>query len=569
MLRSLILWIAHRWGALMLRLTGRASRFRWLELEIRGPLPEAGGGFDLFSMLSGRPDTAPGFLDILAVLRAAQHDEHLKTLLVRIGSLDCGFGRAQEIATALSEVRDAGKRIIAVAEQLGLKEYLLACEADRIVLAPQGGLSIAGIGADVTFLRGALEKLGVEPQILHRGQYKSASELLTEKDISEPHRRMLDELLGDLYRQALQSVSLRRGMDESTLRSIFDGGPFHARQALELKLVDALGFALDERDVIRKSLADDETGAIAHESDGATFAKYLRFASLRARQEMRGTDGVALLHVSGNITSGEGVRDARDARSTGSRSFSRAVEKIAKNRHIRAVVLRVNSPGGSGLASDVMLHSLRRLEVPVIVSMGDTAASGGYYVACDPRFRIYADPGTLTGSIGVISGKIAVSGLYEKLGLGHAHVGHGTNSNYFSAHTPWDERQMKKAEDEIDSFYRDFVGLVASARKKSWDETHEIAQGRVWTGAQAKAAGLVDELGGLRAAINTAKLLAGLPEGPVRIFSRFQKRPRLPFRLAVDFPDEPVTGLLAELEQWQSLATDRVLALMPWRIRIY
>ncbi len=566
MIRSLILSLANLWSALWMKITGSRSRHRWLELDIHGVLPESAGGFDLMSMLTRRGPSGPGFMDLLSVLRAASRDEQLDTVLIRIGRLDCGFARTQEIAAALSEVRESGKHIVVAAEQLGLKEYLLACEASRVVLSPQGHLTITGMGSDVTFLRGALDRLGIEPQLLHRGDYKSASDLVTEKEIREPHRRMLEELLEDLYRQTLSAIAARRNRTIEDIRALFDRGPFLAPDARSSGLVDDLGFLQDERDAIRKT--GEEPGSDAKQG-GITFRKYLRIASIRARRELKHPDGIALLHVTGTITSGEGVQDAREARSTGSRSFVRAVETIAKNRHIKALVLRVNSPGGSGLASDVMLHALRRLEIPVVVSMGDTAASGGYYVAADSRFRVYASPGTITGSIGVISGKLAVAGLYEKLGLGHAHVGVGKNSNYFSTHTPWTPEQLRKTSDDIDAFYRDFVDLVAGARSKSFDDTHAVAQGRVWSGAQAKGHGLVDELGGLRSAILTAQRLAKLPEGPVRLFSRFQKRPRIPFRLAVDFPDEPVASILTELKSWELLAGDRVLALMPWKIRIY
>lgn len=571
MLRGLILSLAGLWRSLVYRLIGRRLRFPWLEIEIRGSLPESGDGFDLLGYLMGRRQTEVSLLDLLTVLRAAARDENLRAVLISIGNLECGFARIEEIAVAISEVREAGKRIVVVAEHLGLKEYRLACEADRIVLAPQGGLSIAGTGADVTFFRGLLDKFGIEPQLLHRGDYKSASELLTEKSISTPHRKMLDELLGDLFRQLATAVALRRGLGTEVALRILGDGPYTASRALEMRLVDALGHAPDERERIRLELAttDTITAGQGNEIKGAGYGQYLRLAALRARQEIRSPDGVALLHIEGTITSGEGIRDAREARSTGSKSVVRAVEAIRKSRRIKALVLRVNSPGGSGLASDVMLAALSRLEIPVVISMGDVAASGGYYVAANRKFRIYAGAGTITGSIGVIAGKIALAGLYEKLGLGHAHVGHGTNSNYFSAHTPWTPEQLTRTERDIDEFYRDFVGKVAEARGRTFEEIHEVAQGRVWTGAQARERGLVDEVGGLRAALNTARTLAGLPDGAIRIFSRFQRRPRLPLRLAVEFPDEPVAGLLPELKIWNSLAHDRLLALMPWRLRIY
>jgi protease-4 len=433
-----------------------------------------------------------------SVDRAAQ-DPQVKGLVLRVGPLEAGWARVQDLRDALVRFRETGKPSWAHLEFAGNLEYYLATGCERIAAAPTGMLNVSGLAAEVTFFRGTLDKVGVQAQFEGVGKYKNAPDQFTETGFTGPHREQMESLVDSLFEQYVAVVAESRDLSEERVRAIIDEGPFDVAVAAEKGLVDALLY----RDEIDERLPGGQRVGPARYVKGARGFGF------------DGRPKLALVYALGEIMPGESSEvPFGGGSSAGADTISRGLRQAARDSSIRAIVLRVDSPGGVGVAADAVWREVgrARLKKPVIVSMGDAAASGGYYIAMNGD-AILAQPGTITGSIGVFSGKFSMRGLYEKLGLSHETVRRGRHAALFSSWDPWTEEERAKVRALNESFYETFIKKAAEGRQRTPEEIDAVAQGRIWTGTQALENGLVDRLGGLDAAVAVAREKAGIRPG--------------------------------------------------------
>ena len=460
--------------------------------------------------------------DVLEGLKRARDDDRVRAIVAKVGGTGMGLARVQEVRDAVADFRTSGKLSVAWAESFGEfthgnLPYYLATAFDKIYLQPSGSVGLTGFQIEQMFLHDALAKVGIDFQSAKRHEYKSAADNLTERGFTGPAREAALRLTESVTAQLVQAIAERRGMTEQTVRDLVADGPFLAQDAKEKGLVDALGY--------RDEVYTQVRGEAGPDAILLYIARYNRTQALtqRARRLPAREPFVALIHASGPIKSGRSGRGPFGDGPMGSDTVSAALRAAADDPRAKAVLLRVNSPGGSYSASDTIWREVVRLRgrgKPVVVSMGDVAASGGYFIAMAADV-IVAQPGTLTGSIGVILGKPVFSRLLDRAGVTIDSVGNGGNSLMLAPTHPFSEQDWDRINAWLDAIYRDFTGKVAAGRNMSAERVHELARGRVWTGADAAANGLVDELGGMHKAAAIARTRAGLPaSAPLRNFPK-------------------------------------------------
>jgi protease-4 len=448
-------------------------------------------------------DTVRGFVDNL---HKAKRDSRIKTVLLMPAGLQLPYwGKVQELRDAVLDFRKSGKRVVAFLEYGGDREYYLASAADKVYLLPSSPLDLSGVASYEIFLRGAFDKIGAYPDFLHIGDYKSASNQLTEKGFTPAHREMTESLNRDMYEQLVRGIAQSRKKTEADVRAILDQGPFVPEAALKAGLVDELAYE-DE-------LPDHDPTIAIEDDDRIDGRNYQRIAA--SSVGFRPRSRIAVLYAVGTIASGKSTFDPVNGTILGSDTLIEQIRDARDDRSIKAIVLRVDSPGGSSVASDVIWRELMvtrddEAERPLIASMSDLAASGGYYIAMAAD-SIVAQPGTITGSIGVFGGKIAVGGALNKIGVNTETIVSGPNASINSPFAPFTPPQRVKLQEIMQAIYDDFVGKAAESRKTTPDKIDAVAQGRVWTGQQARERGLVDALGGLDTAVAIAKEKAKIP----------------------------------------------------------
>lgn len=481
-----------------------------LELDLTEPPGEAPPGDPVAAVLARR---RPTLLGVVRALREAAGDPDVAGLVAKVGG-PIALARAQEVRDAVRRFSaTAGKPAVAWAETFGegqpaTSAYLLATGFDEIWLQPSGDLGLTGVAVEATFLRGALDKLGLEPQLGRRHEYKNAVDRLTATGFTDAYREAAARLAGSALEQVVAAVAESRGLTPARVRELVDEAPLAAERAREVGLVDRVGY----RDEVYAALED--RGELLY------LSRYRRHgAAAQVVRRIRRKKAVGIVGVTGGISQGRSRRGPLGpSGGAGSDTVAAALRSAGRSDSIGAVVLRVDSPGGSYVASDVIWREVRRLReagTPVVASMGDVAASGGYFVAMGAD-TIVAQPGTITGSIGVFAGKLVTAGLLDRLGVGTDAVSEGRQALMFSPRAPFDDEQWRRLEEWLDRVYDDFVGKVAQARGLTRDRAHELARGRVWTGADAHERGLVDELGGLEHAVELAARRAGITDPPVR-----------------------------------------------------
>ena len=490
-----------------------------LELDLTEGLAEEPPGDPFSALLAMR---RPRFADVLDGLRRARADDRVRALVVKVGGRPIGLARVQELRSAVRDFARSGKATVAWAETFGEFSpgnvpYYLATAFDRIYLQPSGELDLTGISLQQLFFRDAMEKLGLDYQVAKRKEYKSAADRLTERGFTGPAREAMQRLAVSLTEQLTEAIAERLKIADGEARALIDRGPFLAAEALA-GLVDALGY----RDQV---YADVRAGAGA-DAFLLYLGRYQRSRALAQRaRKLPSPSGnvVALIHASGPIRRGRSGRGPVGGGAMGSDTIAAALRAATKDQRARAIVLRVNSPGGSYVASDTIWREVvraREAGKPVVVSMADVAASGGYFIAMAAD-AIVAQPGTLTGSIGVLGGKPVTAALLERAGVTVDAVTEGRHADMFTTTRPFSDEEWDRLNAWLDRIYEDFTSKVAEGRGLSMDRVHEVARGRVWTGADAAANGLVDELGGLETAVTLARRKAGLPDtAPLRSFPR-------------------------------------------------
>jgi protease-4 len=456
-------------------------------------------------VLGGDVVTVRAFVESL---QKAKRDPRITSVLLVPSTLQLPFwGKVQELRDAVLDFRKSGKEVVAFLEYGGDREYYLATAANRVYLLPSSPLDLTGIASYELFLRGALDKLGAYPDFVHVGAYKTAVNQFTETGFTPEHREMTESLNRDLYEQLVRGIAEARKKTPDEVRRLLDEGPFTPDAARQAGLVDELSY-LDQ--------LDDRVAALATEEGPRERVEEEDYRRVSARSVgIRPESRIAVLHASGVIASGSSTHDSINGAVVGSDTMVEQLERIREDDSIRAIVLRVDSPGGSAVASDVIWRELsitrdQNPSRPLIASMSDLAASGGYYIAM-PAQVIVAQPGTLTGSIGIFGGKVAVGDTLEKIGVTTETVQSGKNASLSSPFEPFTPDQRAKLASYMESFYDGFVRKAAQSRRTTPAEVHAVAQGRVWTGRQAREHGLVDELGGLDRAVAIAKERAGIP----------------------------------------------------------
>ncbi len=469
-----------------------------LSLDLDGEIPEEPSS-GLTGLFESRP---PSLRSLTQAIDHAGHDPAVKGLLLRVGSIDTGWARAAELREALVRFRRSGKPSWAHLEGAGNLEYFVATGCQKIAVSPTALLDVSGLAAEVTFFKGTLEKVGIQAQFEGVGKYKNAPNQFTETGFTEPHREQMEALVGSLFDSYVRAIADGRGLAPAAVRELVDEGPFDAVHAKAAGLVDEL---------LYRDQVEGRIGAPQRIEPGR-YVRSTRGFGFDSRPQ------IAVVYVVGTITGGESQGNPLVAGLAGADTVIQGLREAAADDAVRAVILRVDSPGGSGSASDAIWRevALVRHRKPVVVSMGDTAASGGYYVSMGAD-AIVAERGTITGSIGVFSGKFSMAGLYAKLGLSEGVVQRGRHARLFSSSEPWNEEERAKVRQLNRVFYDTFVAKAAEGRRKTPAEIEAVAQGRVWTGEDALKAGLVDRLGGLDAAVAVAREKARLGPQELRL----------------------------------------------------
>lgn len=481
-----------------------------LHLQLNKPIVEREEGIPItpFDVLPGAEGGVHGLVEILESIRGAKEDANIKGIYLDVQFVSAGFASLKEIRDELEDFKTSGKWVVAYNEIFTEKDYYLASVADELYLNPVGTLELNGLVQEVVFFKGLLDKLGIEPQVFRVGEFKSAVEPFTRTEMSEASREQTNAFLNKIYSVFLAEVARSRGMEVNELERISDEMLVrNAEDAAHYKVVDKLAYYDEVMDSMRQKLGMEE------EDEEISFIKYGKYKKSLQRRGS-GTDRVAVIVASGAIVSGEG-----DANTIGSDKFAKEIRNARLNDRVKAVVLRINSPGGSALASDVIWREvlLTSQVKPIIASMSDVAASGGYYMAmaCD---TIVAQPNTITGSIGIFGMIPNVKGfLNDKLGVTTDAVETGELSNLFKITAPLSEFERSIIQNAIEEGYESFTRKAAEGRNMSVKALREVASGRVWSGIEAKDRNLVDVLGSFDDAVRIAATKAGLEEDSYRL----------------------------------------------------
>jgi protease-4 len=446
----------------------------------------------------------PTVRSIVENLRKAALDNRVRGVLLKPTGFESPFwGKVQEIRDAVLEFRKSGKPVYAYVDYGGDREYYLATAADKIFLMPSAALDLTGVATYELFLRGTLDKIGAYPDLHHIGQYKTAVNTFTEKGYTAAHKEMDESLNRDLYEQIVRGIADGRKKNEAEVRTAIDDGPFLPENALKAGLVDDLAY----EDQVDEKL---RAGSTRDRIEGDDYAR-VSASSIGLNRGPR----IAVIYATGAIVGGKSGYDPLNGAVAGSDTLIEYIRQARRDGSVRAIVLRIDSPGGSASASDaiwreLMLARNEKSDRPLVASMSDLAASGGYYIAM-PAHVIVAQPSTLTGSIGIFGGKVVTGGVYNKLGMNIESTSIGKRAEINSPARPYNQDELKKLQEQLQSFYDDFVEKVATSRHTTPEQIDALAQGRVWTGRQAKQNKLVDELGGLDRAIALAKQRAKIP----------------------------------------------------------
>ncbi|MCA9706341.1 MAG: signal peptide peptidase SppA [Myxococcales bacterium] len=523
-----------------------------LELHLDRPLADPGASDPLDLVVGGQRTT---WLQVIDALERGAHDDRVVGVIAYLDGTPHGMARTEELRDAIAAFRAAGKPAVAFAETFGEmgpgnQGYYLATAFDEVYLQPTGALGLTGLRSERMFLRGALDELDVVPQGDRRAEYKSAYELYVERHMSAPSREQTEALLHDMHAQLRAAIAPRVGGDEARAREIIEGGPYLAAEALEQGLVDGLAY----RDEVLAKL-DARVGSKAERLYPGPYLERAGSAWAEGRV-------VAIIHGHGAIGRGRSGYDPLGGATTmGAETVVAAFRAAIEDPEVEAIVFRVDSPGGSAVASDAMWRATqqaREAGKPVVVSMGNYAASGGYYVSAGAT-KIVAEPSTITGSIGVLAVKMVTRGLWNKLGITWDQAQTSRNAAFWSSIEGYDAEGWERLGQWLDRVYDDFKQRVAEGRGLSVERVEQLARGRVWSGTRAQAEGLVDALGGLTTAIALAKQEAGIGEGEAIELRTFPPRKGLVARLLEGSPDNSDqvrarAQLEAGLEHWRGVA---------------
>ena len=548
-------------------------------IELKGSYSEGVGGGGLFS------EVVETLGDVLQRLKKAASDENLDAVVLHIDGPQIGWAKLHEIRTAIGKIRQNGRKVYAWLESADTKDYLLASACDQIIIPESGMIMLPGLRAEISFYKNLFDMLSIQP-----------AEPYSRTEMSPAFREEMEAIINDYYRQIVEMVAASRKLTPEQVTAIIDTGLFSADDAKKQGLIDHVAYEDHILNLVKGDQKEAEVklvktyGKKKIDTDFSGFAGMAKMMNMLTGVEpatRKSTNAkIAVISAVGPIMSGSSQSDFFGDETMGSTTMIKAIRQARDDSTVKAVVLRVDSPGGSALASDLMWHELETLDgkKPLIVSMGDTAASGGYYIAMGAD-RIFAEPGTLTGSIGVVGGKIALEKFYAKIGITTSVVQKGKNAGVLSTTKAWTDTERDAMQKMMNDIYAQFTKKAATGRKMEYEKLEKMARGRVYTGVQALALGLVDELGTLDDAIAHAKKAAGIdPEtklerlnlpkatSPIEaLFGPLDPTARLGSEITKSWlnrlPDE-ISSQLKALEVYDILAQEKFLTVMPYQLII-
>lgn len=532
-----------------------------LVLALEGDLPEAAPMDIPIPFIQAQ--SAPTIRDIWNSLHQAAKDNRIKAVVLQPRGLGAGWGKLEELRQDLADFKKSGKPVYAYLQSPGSHEYYLASIADKIYLSPDDNLEVKGFLLEEMYFKNTLDKLGVQIQVDHIGRYKDAGDMFTKTDMSPETKEVLNQVLDQIYGDFCATIGQGRKKSADEVKALVDQGPFLASQAKAQGLVDELGYEDQVYADIKK-----RTGLA--EVNKTSIKTYFRSAPGRG-------DRIAVLVGEGDIVRGDPQDGLSNSTVISSGGFGKVIRQVRNDSSIKGVIVRVDSPGGDSVASDEILHELRLLSAakPVVISMSDYAASGGYFISMtgDP---VISYPDTITGSIGVLYIRPNLRGLYDKLGIREDKLSRGKLADIDSESEPLSEAGQQKLHESIEATYKSFVGKVASARKKNYDQIDALAQGRVWMGTQAKQNGLVDELGGLDKAVAMVRKKANLSsEGETNLVMYPPRRSLI--EVLANASPEALEGSMAENQirkalpglPSRALLQGGVLRMLPFSLRVH
>jgi len=559
----------------------------WAHISLSGSFAE---GAEMPGLFGATSETLAAAIDRL---NRVANDEEISGVMLRVGPSSLGWAKLNELRIAVKQVRDSGRKVIAVVDDASTQQYLIASACDEIVMPESGSLMMLGVRAEVTFYRNLFDMIGVQADMMQVGEFKGAAEPYTRSGMSPEMRQDMESLIDDYFELIVETIAADRKLTPEAVKAAIDTGPHTAGAAKKLGLIDQLAYDDEVRDRITGELGAskivEKYGKKKIDTDFSGLAGMMKMMNLMMGVEPRGRASgkakIAVVYASGIIMTGRSMSDMLGGEVLGSETLVSAIEKAAADEDVKAIVLRIDSPGGSALASDLIWRALKKCDKPVVASMGNTAASGGYYIAAGTD-AIFAEPGTLTGSIGVVGGKLAIGGAFEKIGLTTTVISRGQNSGALSTSSGFSETERAAMRKLMEDIYDQFTGKVADARPLSLEEVQKLARGRVYTGRQAKDVKLVDELGTLDDAIQHAKKLAGIAPG-IEVDRLVLPKATSPFEALFGPIDGDVTfnvpgvfqqalevlptDIARELSAaavLKLLADEKRLTVMPYRIRV-
>jgi protease-4 len=501
---------------------------------------------------------------VAQTIRRAAGDRRIEGLFLRLNHPQMGWAKADALARAVREFRASGKLSVAFLEGATNVDFMVGSMCKTMVMPPSGTLHLHGLQAEVLFVKDLLEWAGLEAELDSVGEYKSAGEMFVRREMSAAHREEVEELLEDLSEQMTESIGENRSIEPARILEILGGGPYLAEEAKDMGLIDRVHHEDDCESLFEEALGA-EISFLSHHRYRVDDGWLKRMVTFRRPR-------IAVLYVVGVIGSGEDRRSRSPRPVVGARSLCELLRRARESNRVKAIVLRIESPGGTGVASELIWRELEitRKEKPVVVSMGDVAASGGYYIASAAN-AILAEGKSLTGSIGIVGGKLVARRLLDKLGVHRETVAYPAPSAYLSVFEPFRAAERERLRHHLRYFYEKlFVPRVSQGRRLSEQEVHQVGRGRVWTGRQAMMRGLVDDLGDLNAAIELASRKAGLP--PTKKYRTVTYARRAGLRhLFFDLPwggASSAGDLGTILELAELVSSEEALFLMPTFLRI-
>ena len=497
-------------------------------ISLSGSLPDGVGQEGLLG------DVSPQLSRFLQRLEKAAKDESVRGVLLSIQSPQLGRARVSELRDSIQHVRAAGKPIVAHLISGEPLDYSVAAACDRIVMPPAATLAITGVRTEVTFYKRLLDRLGIQAEILQVGEFKGAGEPLTRDSMSPQLRKQYEVFVGDLFEQMVEQISEDRDLKKKKVRELIDVGVFTPDQAVQSLLIDGIAYEDEVLSSLSGRSSDSEIefkrdyGKRDVDTDFSGFTGLMKLVDVLSgaekKSQKKASKRIAIIHVQGEIVDGRGRVGMFGGSAAGSETITKAIRQATEDTSVAALVMRINSPGGSALASDLIWRELDRCNKPIVASLSDTAASGGYYIAVGAD-EIVAAPGTLTGSIGVVGGKIAIGDALDRYGIHTDVVSRGRNAGWLSSQQPFTASEKDAFRATMEDIYRLFTSKVAQGRQLDREHLDTLAEGRVFTGRMAQAAGLVDMLGTLEDAVLRAGQLAKIPD-PVAAERLLLPKPR-------------------------------------------